>query len=243
MKEDATTKLAAQPDYDEPVERVGYDFGLNRRSFVQILSAGLLIAASPPALAQRRGGRGGGGARNIGARIHLGTDGTITVLTGKVEAGQGARSELTQAAAEELRVPANQVQLVMADTGAAPDDGITAGSGSSPRTVPAVRQGAAAARELLVDFACKQWGVEAASCEVREGKAFHTASKRTLSYADLASSPEAAKLFAQAIPSDVSITPVKEWKVLGRPVARANGRDVVTGAHKYHSDITRPWMH
>src|SRR2546425_10080799 len=202
MKEDATTKLAAQPDYDETVERVGYDFGLSRRSFVQILSAGLLIAASPPALAQRRGGRGGGGARNIGARIHLGTDGTITVLTGKVEAGQGARSELTQAAAEELRVPANQVQLVMADTGAAPDDGITAGSGSSPRTVPAVRQGAAAARELLVSFASHQWGVDAKTCEVRDGQALHRESKRALTYAELANSDEAPKLLDQAVPEE-----------------------------------------
>src|SRR5690242_1262370 len=95
---------------DEIIEPVGYDFGLNRRGFVQFLSAGLLIASSvSPALAQRAGGgrRGGGfggsGARSIAARILLGKDGSITVLTGKVEAGQGSRAELTQAAAEELR--------------------------------------------------------------------------------------------------------------------------------------------
>ena len=90
-------------NYDELVERVDYDFGLSRRSFVKVLGAGLLIAVTIPALAQeeaaRRGG-GGGGARNLGARIHIGKDGTITVLTGKVEGGQGARAELTQAAAE-----------------------------------------------------------------------------------------------------------------------------------------------
>src|SRR5439155_7873194 len=121
------------------------------------------IAASSAALAQRsgrRGGFGGNGARTIGARIHIGQDGSITVFTGKVEAGQGGRAELTQAAAEELRAAPDRIQLIMADTALVPDDGITAGSGSSPRTVPAVRLGAAAARQLLVDFACKQWGVE-----------------------------------------------------------------------------------
>src|SRR5712692_3909120 len=186
---------------DEPIEPVGYDFGLSRRGFVQILSAGLLIASSvSPALAQRsgrRGGFGGNGARTISARIHLGKDGSITVFTGKVEAGQGARAELTQAAAEELRVPAERIQLIMADTGLTPDDGVTAGSGSSPRTVPAVRQGAAAARQVLVDFASKQWGVEPGACDVHEGKAIHTASKRSLTYADLASNEEAAKLLEQ----------------------------------------------
>ena len=74
-------------DYQEPVERVDYDFGLSRRSFVHFLSTGLLIVANAtPALAQRReGGRGQRRAVNLGARIHLAKDGSITVLTGKVE--------------------------------------------------------------------------------------------------------------------------------------------------------------
>src|SRR6266478_9583577 len=231
---------------DELIEPVRYDFGLSRRGFVQILSAGLLIASSvSPALSQgsgRRGGFGGSGARSISARIHLGKDGSITVLTGKVEAGQGARAELTQAAAEELRVPAERVQLLMADTSLVPDDGITAGSGSSPRTVPAVRQGAAAARQLLIDFASRKWSVESNSCEVRDGKAMHTPSHRSLSYADFANDEEAAKLLEQAIPSEVTLTAVKEWKVLGMAISRPNRRDIVTGAHKYPSDISRPGM-
>jgi len=143
------TALNEMPDYEAMLEPVGYDFGLKRRSFVQILGAGLLIAAqASAALAQQRGGgrRGGGfggsGAKNIGARIHLGADGSITVLCGKVEGGQGARTEMLQAAAEELRVEPSRVQVVLADTALVPDDGITAGSGSSPRTVPEVRRAA-----------------------------------------------------------------------------------------------------
>ncbi len=244
MTVEPLTNEDALKQYEELLERVEYDFGLNRRAFVQILGAGLLIAASAPTLAQRSGRRGfgGGGARTLAARIHLGKDGSITVLTGKVEAGQGARAELTQAAAEELRVPAERVQLIMADTSLVPDDGITAGSGSSPRTVPAVRQGAAAARQLLIDFAARKWAVEATACEVRDGKARHAKSQRTFSYAELANEEEALKSFDQAVPSDVSLTAVQEWKVLGTPVPRPNRRDIVTGAHKYPSDISRPGM-
>jgi len=231
------------PGDDEPIELVGYDFGLSRRGFVQFLTAGLVVASASPALGQRNGRRGGfGGAQNIAARIHLGKDGSITVMVGKVEAGQGARAELTQAAAEELRVPANRVQLLMADTSLVPNDGITAGSGSSPRTVPEVRKGAAAARELLRDFASQKWGVESSSCEVRDGKAFHISSKRSLTYADLAGDEEASKLFEHAISPDVSITPVKEWKVLGTAIPRPNGRETVTGGHQYPSDIKRDGM-
>jgi len=247
MTSQLETAESVELAYAQAVQRVHYDFGLKRRSFMQLLGAGLLIAASVPALAQERGGRrgggfGGSGAKTIGARIHLGKDGSITVLVGKVEAGQGARAELTQAAAEELRVPTSAIQLIMADTGAVPDDGITAGSGSTPRTVPAVRQGAAAARELLIDFTAKKWNVEAGACEVRDGKVIHAASKRSLSYADLAKDDEAMKAFDQPIPSNVTVTPVNEWKVLGTPSPRPNGHDIVTGAHKYPSDISRSGM-
>jgi len=69
------------------------------------------------------------------ARVHVGKDGIITVLTGKVEMGQGARTELTQAAAEELRVPISQVQMLMADTSIVPDDG-TPLEAAPPRHCP-----------------------------------------------------------------------------------------------------------
>ena len=92
---------ADQLDYDEPVDRIEFDFSLTRRQMVQLLGAGLLIAvADIPAVGQppqgRRGGRGrgGGGGRptTLAARLHLGKDGNITVLTGKVECGQGSRA-------------------------------------------------------------------------------------------------------------------------------------------------------
>jgi isoquinoline 1-oxidoreductase len=223
------------PDFVEPVR---YDFGVSRRGFVQVLGAGLLVVATAPAAAQRAGGR----PRSVSARLHLGQDGIITVLTGKVELGQGARAELTQAAAEELRVPVERVQLVMADTGAVPDDGLTAGSRTTPSTVPSVRQGAAAARGLLVELACKRWGVEPATVEVRDGVIVHSGSGRKISYAELAADAEAGKALEQTGPSEVSVTPVKEWRVLGTSVARPNRRDLVTGAHRYASDMTRPGM-
>jgi len=56
------TDLTANEADAQLIEPVGYDFGLSRRGFVQILSAGLMIAAGgPPALAQRNGRRGGFG--------------------------------------------------------------------------------------------------------------------------------------------------------------------------------------
>ena len=219
--------------------------GLSRREFVQVLGAGLLLTVTGDvALAQRRGGRGfgGSGPTNIAARIHLGSDGTITVMAGKVELGQGTRTELTQAAAEELRVAADQIHVILADTVLVPNDGVTAGSGTTPRTVPAIRKAAAAARNVLVDLACKGWQVEHDTATVENGVVTHKATNRSVSYAELAQNAELAKQFAQTVPSDVALTPVSQWKVLGSAAPRPNRRDIVTGAYRYASDIVRPGM-
>ncbi len=242
-------------EYDEPVDRVQFDFtnlgfNVSRRQFVQVLGAGILIAVAvdPSEVAAQapnrrgRGGFGGGRPTTVAARLHIGKDGSITLLTGKVECGQGARAELTQAAAEELRVAAERISVLMADTGLVPNDGITAGSGSTPRTVPAIRQAAAYARQLLVELACRRWDVKPADVEVRDGKVVHGASNREQSYADLASADDAAKIFEQNVPGSVTVTPVNDWKVLGQSVHRPNRRDIVTGAHAYPSDTIRKGM-
>src|SRR5271165_5222920 len=152
-----TTNLSSDhrvdPEIYEPAESRDLLAALSRRDFIEVLGAGLLITVSGEiALAQRRGGRGGGGGfggrgpANVAARLHIDRDGSVTVMTSKVEAGQGSRAELTQAAAEELQLDPARIRLIMADTALVPDDGMTAGSGSTPRTVPLIRTGAAAAR-------------------------------------------------------------------------------------------------
>jgi isoquinoline 1-oxidoreductase len=188
---------------------------------VQALGAGILITIVAPSLhAQERRRGGGGGFRGnqkpqpIDARLHIANDGTITVMTGKVECGQGARAEITQAAAEELGVAPERVQLIMGDTALCPDDGITAGSRTTPSTLPSVRQACAAARAMLVTL-------------VGEGQ--------PLDYAKLATSDS-----LKQTPEGATLTPPKEWKVLGTPVKRPNRHDVVTGAYQYPSDIIRP---
>ncbi len=175
-------------NYPETFDVVPYDFRVepSRRDFLQVLGAGLLIAVTvEPAQGQQvpagqpRGERGTGrGAVTVAARVHVGADGIMTVMTGKVECGQGARAELTQAAAEELRVPPDRVRLVMADTDLVPDDGGTYGSLTTPATVPALRRGCAAARELLVGLAARRFAVEPKSIEVRDGIATDPASGR-----------------------------------------------------------------
>lgn len=236
-------------DYDEPLERIEFAFSPTRREVLALLGAGLLIlVAADDSSAQSRGGRRGGGGffgggpKPISARVHIAKDGAITVMAGKVEAGQGSRAEITQAAAEELRISPDKLTLIMADTTLCPDDGVTAGSGTTPRTLPSVRQGCAAARELFLDFAAKHWNADRSKLLFSDGQITNPSDQARLSYADLASADEVAAAFKQNPPSNVSITRTADWKVLGTPLPRPNRQELVTGAHKYPSDITIPGM-
>jgi len=241
MIEDSLAKEMLEPQRSEPVEEPSSEIKLSRRTFVQMLGAGLLITVTDGvSLGQRRSR--GGRSITVAARLHLNRDGTITVMTGKVEEGQGPRAQLTQAAAEELRVAADQIHLVMADTALVPDDGRTAGSRTTPSTVPAVRRGAATARELLRRLAAEQWKVDRSALNVKNGIITNRTTKQTITYADLAKSKDVAEAFKQSIPSDVTLIPVSQWQVLGNSVPRPNSRDIVTGAHHYPSDIVRPNM-
>jgi len=241
MTENTYTKKMLELQRSESVEESSSEIKLSRRTFVQMLGAGLLITVTEGvSLGQRRSRSGR--SITVATRLHLNRDGTITVMTGKVEEGQGPRAQLTQAAAEELRVAVDQIRLVMSDTALVPDDGRTAGSRTTPSTVPAVRRGAATARELLTRLAAEQWKVDSSALNVRNGTITNRTTRQTITYADLAKSKDVAEAFKQSIPSDVTLTPVNQWKALGASVPRPNSRDIVTGAHHYPSDIVRPNM-
>jgi isoquinoline 1-oxidoreductase len=64
-----------------------------------------------------------------------------------MEIGQGSRTVLTQAVAEEMRIAPEKVRVIMGDTALVPDDGGTWASLTTPMLVPLVRKAAAAARK------------------------------------------------------------------------------------------------
>jgi isoquinoline 1-oxidoreductase len=166
------------------------------------------------------------------SRLHIGDDGAITVLTGKVECGQGIRTTLTQVAAEELRLPIARVQLLMGDTELVPDDGGTWGSLTTPQTVPVIRQACASLRELLLASAASEWHVAPSRLSVSEGRVLGP-EKQVYSYSDLARNPALAK----AVSIGGTVTNPAQWRICGTPLRPVNGPSIVTGQHRYSSDI------
>src|SRR5690606_29909457 len=66
-------------------------------------------------------------SNNIDAWLKLSDEGKVTLLTGKMELGQGIRIALKQIAAEELDVDLSRIHIIIADTERTPDERYTAG--------------------------------------------------------------------------------------------------------------------
>jgi nicotinate dehydrogenase subunit B len=71
-----------------------------------------------------------------------------------------------------------------------------------------------------------------------ENGSVRNASGATLSFAQLSQGQE----LTRTISSNAPVAPPSEWKTLGHDLTKVNGRDVVTGKHRYTSDIVRPEM-
>jgi CO/xanthine dehydrogenase Mo-binding subunit len=215
--------------------------------FVAALGAGLVIAIGP-GRAEAQRGRGGPRrwdqeeTETLAQRFHIGEDGVVTVLTSKVDIGQGARTQIAQAAAEELGSSIDSLRVVMADSAVCPDDGGTAGSRTTPATIPRVRRAAALARELLIGMAAERFGVERDAVKFANGEFFTESAEPRLTLGDLAKDQSLATRFEVSAKEGQSLRAPAEWKTLGTSVPKLQAKAVVTGAAAYPSDITRPGM-
>jgi nicotinate dehydrogenase subunit B len=219
-----------------------YHFAVDRREFFKILGSGLVVLSlAGPASAQPSGGgrrRGGQAPADINACLHIGQDGIITVFTGKAEMGQNIRTSLTQAVAEELRAPPASIKLIMADTQLTPYDAGTFGSQTTPQMASRLHNIAAAAREALLDLAADHFKSDRASLQLADGKITNPASKESATFGDLTKGQKLVK----SLSGEGTETPAKDWKIAGTSLAKVDGRDFVTGKHKYASDVTVPGM-
>jgi isoquinoline 1-oxidoreductase len=233
------------PDSGWEIERYelsegpAYRFELDRRQLFGLLGGGLIVACTLEAFQESgaRGRRGGEPApAALGAWLHIGEDGRITVYSGKAEVGQNVRTMLTQVAAEELRCPVSSISLVLGDTDLTPHDAGTFGSRSTPAMVPQIRRAAAAAREMLIDLAAEHWKTGPESLVIGDGKIFNQAGQ-AVHFGQLTRGQKLMRTIAAA-----PVTAPAQWKIQGTAFAKVNGQEMVTGRHKYSPDVSRPGM-
>jgi isoquinoline 1-oxidoreductase len=244
MSTKAHFEVPLEPERYELRAAAPYRFDLDRRDFFKFLGAGIVVVSvlKPAIGAQESGGgrqrRGDSLPREINAWLHIGEDGRVTAYTGKVEIGQNIRTSLSQAVSEELHVPLDRIEMVMGDTQLTPFDMGTFGSRTTPTMNLQLRRVAAAARDTLVGLAAAQWKVDPQSLVASNGKITDPKLKRSLDYAALTK----GQRLTQELPEEDPLIPATDWKVAGNSTPKVEGREFVTGKHRYPSDQKLPGM-
>ncbi|HEY3167064.1 MAG TPA: xanthine dehydrogenase family protein molybdopterin-binding subunit, partial [Candidatus Binatia bacterium] len=97
----------------------------------------------------------GGTYKVAGATVKMSSDGSVVLLTGTVEIGQGPRTALSQVVAEELALPVEQITVAQLDTDVTPYDISTSASSSMVVMGTAVQRAAQDAKKQLLRCAAK----------------------------------------------------------------------------------------
>lgn len=210
--------------------------GLSRRTFVKIAAVGgvgltlgvsfkVFSGTDAPAT---------NAAFAPNAFLRIGEDGSITVMVGKSEMGQGISTALPQLVAEELDVGLDRVAFAFAPAHPAYRDGmgmqLTGGSTSVSLGWRPLREAGATARWMLREAAAQRWGVPADDVVMRDGIAIHPDGSE-LTYGELATAAGALK-----VPASVSLKDPSDFKIIGRSEPRLDIPAKTTGAAVFGMD-------
>jgi nicotinate dehydrogenase subunit B len=234
---------------DEPASGAGF----SRRDFIKgtgalIVSFSMGGAIAPLEAQQTRAGAFGEAAaadsppaNEVDSWLAIGADGKVTAYTGKEELGQGMSTAQMQLVAEELCVPFESVDLIVADTSICPDQGVTSGSQSHPTNFnhSNLAGACATAREALLQLGSKHMGLSADEVVAVNGtiRSKSDPSKK-VGYGELV----AGKKLNLKVDPAAKRKPASEWTVLGKPIGRPDMAAMATGTIEYVHNVRVPGM-
>ena len=170
--------------------------------------------------------------------IKVETNGNITILTGRVEVGQGIGTAFAKIAAEELDVSLSRVRVAMADTDLSPDEFITAGSNSIQESGRIIRLVAAEARAALLELASEKLGFPTDNLKVEDGTVKAMGHEREATYWELLGGRE----FNRRVTGNAKPKGPEDYSLVGKPSPRVDIAAKVTGEASFIHDMELPKM-
>src|ERR1700686_1326152 len=218
---------------------------LDRREFLRKSvagGAGLVIGVYLPGKYEALAGAPPKDPAAINAWVQIAPDDTTTLLIDKSEMGQGINTALTMILADELDLDWKKIKTEFAPAAPVyfnPVFGLqgTGGSTSIRGSWEPLAKAGAAAREMLIATAAKQWNVEPSACHTENSAVVNTASGKRIGYGALVE--EAAKL---PVPASPKRKDAKDYKFVGKATKRIDSGIKVNGKAEFGIDVRRPKM-
>jgi isoquinoline 1-oxidoreductase beta subunit len=157
--------------------------------------------------------------------VQINPNGEIIVFNPRPDMGQGSTQALPAIIAEELCVPFSAITIRQTEGAAKHGDQNAGGSGSVRGLWKPLRTTGAAAREMLIAAAAREWGVPPSECIAENATVVHSASGKKISYGAL--SEAASKL---PVPQNPQLKDPKNFTIVGKAVARPDIPSKVNGS-------------
>ncbi len=125
----------------------------------------------------------GGGEGNVFVKIDV--EGRVRVSSPVVDQGAGVLTVIVEVVGEELKLPADKIELEQLDSSTVPSDGGVGGSRATRVYGNAACEAGAKARQELFAAAAEQLGVDPREFELGDGCVMHTRTMQRMSYADV----------------------------------------------------------
>lgn len=214
---------------------------LTRRSFLQVTAiagGGLMIGLCTDADLFAQGPPGQNNAWSLAPNtwITVNPDNTFTIIAKNPETGQGIRHALPAVIADEFDVDWSQVKIQQADLNPKYGPQIEGGSRATPTNWDPMRQVGAGGRLMMVTAAAQMWNVPASELTTGSGVVTHAASRRTATYASLAS-----RVATLPVPTADAVKAAYKkpsaYKIIGKPIKGVDNAAIVVGKPSFSIDV------
>jgi CO/xanthine dehydrogenase Mo-binding subunit len=168
----------------------------------------------------------------ISSWLRINADGTVTLMIGKVELGQGVVTAVAQVCAEELDIDFGRLHVISGDTALVPDEGTTAGSQSMPNCAPAVQMASAEARQIMLELASARLGQPMDGMSVQDGT-ITAADGQSVTYWDLVTGSELEREATGTAP----LKSPSDYRYIGHNVPRIDIPAKMTGGEIFVQEM------
>ena len=210
---------------------------LSRRGLFQLAGGALVVRF---ALGQQTTPAGSAKALDpaqVDSYLAIHTDGSVTVMTSKVDVGTGLLTAFRQIVAEELDIPIEHITVIQGDTARVPDHGGTGASSGVFKGGADIRFAAATARAALLNVASQQLAAPASELTISAG----TIAARNGKSATI-TSLIGDKRFELKIDEKAPLKDAAKYTIVGKSILRAEVPGKCTGKHPYLHDLVVPGM-
>ncbi|EAR12415.1 Twin-arginine translocation pathway signal [Polaribacter irgensii 23-P] len=171
--------------------------------------------------------------------IHLEKNGNITIIASRSEMGQGIRTSLASAIADELEADWKYITVEQAIGHEKYGNQNTDGSRSVRTQLTPMRKMGASAKMMLLAAAAKKWNIAPKDCSAKNHFVINKITKETLFFGDLVAE---ASLISLPEEDSIQLKKVEDFKFIGKTLKSVDLKDFTHGTAAYGMDIRLPNM-